>query len=452
VSELDKESEVDILVVGAGVAGLAAAWEVRQRAPAATLRILESGDRVGGAATTDHVDGYVIERGPNGVLSNVDHTLRLAKEVGIGEQIVPADAAAKLRFLYKDGALRPLPKALPSRHGLGPFGFARLFLEPFVRRRRDAGPESVYSFLERRFGGRAAELLAGIGVAGVSGGDPDRTSMRALFPKIAAAEDEYGSVIKWMAKRPKSPEGPARLHSFLNGMQSLPDGVAEALGESVSLQTEARSMRRSGGAWLVETSSGTIAAREVVLATGTGVSRRLLHRDAPQLAAALGEVLYSGMRVVSVGMPADSLENKLEGFGFLVPRGEGIRLLGCVWSSSLFPNRAPEGHVLFRVMIGGAFDPDAVLESDKEIEAKLWPELEEILGMREPPTMVHHSNWRVGIPQYELGHLERWERIRGLVAAEPGLHLCGNAYDGAAVNECIRFGREVGAFATASLS
>ncbi len=451
MSDSEQQPSVDVLVVGAGVAGLAAAWEVRKTAPNATLRVLEAGDRVGGAATTDRVDGYVVERGPNGVLNNVDHTLRLAKEVGIGDQVVPADPLAKARFLYKNDALRALPKALPSGHALGAFGFARLFFEPFIRRRRDAGPESVHSFIGRRFGTKAAELLAGIGVAGVSGGDPAKTSMRALFPKVAAAEDEYGSVLKGLSKRPKSPDGPTRLHSFAYGMQTLPDAIAERLGDAVSLSSEARAVERSAAGWRVQTTTESIHAKQVILATGAGVSSRLLAGVSPGLSSTLTEVPYCGMRVVSVGLPAEALEHSLEGFGFLVPRGEGVRLLGSVWSSSLFPNRAPEGHVLFRVMIGGAFDPDAVNESDDEIEAKLWPELARIIGLNSPPTMVHHSNWRIGIPQYELGHLERWERIRTLLADESGLHVCGNAYDGVAVNECIRFGREVGAAAASNV-
>lgn len=443
MSEHKTEERSDVLVVGAGVSGLAAAWELLRSAPASKVVVAEAGERVGGAATTDYVDGFTIERGPNGVLSNVDHTLGLAREVGLEGEIIAADPAARLRYLYLSSKLRPVPKALPAFDMLGPVGLLRLAGEILVPRRpADAPDESVTDFLARRFGRRAANLLSDIAVSGVSGGDPARTSLAALFPKLAAAEREAGSVIRWGTGRRKTPGPKTALHSLRRGMQSLPDALAERL--DVRTNCSVFSLKTEGEEWVAETTAGPLRSRAVVLAVGSDTAGGLLRGVDTELADTLGRIPYAGMRVVSIGVRREQVAHDLAGFGFLVPRGQGLRLLGSVWSSSIFENRAPEGHVLLRVMIGGRMDPTAVEESDADVEAQVLDELGRVIGLSGSPTLVHHTNWRVGIPQYELGHLDRWSSIRARVEQIAGLELCGNAYDGVSVNDCIRYGRSVG--------
>ena len=437
------------MVVGAGVSGLAAAWELRSRRPTCRLKVLDAADRVGGAATTDQVGGYTIERGPNGVLSNVDHTLRLAREVGLSEELIAADPNARRRYLYRAGKLRPVPKSLPALDMLGPVGIARAIAEKWVAPKADREPESVRDFLGRRFGKRVASLLSDIAVSGVSGGDPDRTSVAALFPKLAAAEHEEGSVLNWLSARKKASSEKIALHSFRRGMQALPDAIAQALG-CVETSTDVESLERDDFGWVVRTGQGSFRTREVILAVGSDTASQLLRTAAPGLGAQLRGIPYAGMRVMSVGVRREQVRQDLAGFGFLVPRGEGVRILGSVWSSSIFSHRAPAGRALFRVMIGGQMDPAAVTESDESIEAEVLVELAAIVGLEGTPELVHHTKWTTGIPQYELGHLGRWARIRDAAAGIPGLHLCGNAYDGVSVNECIRYGREVAAQVSAT--
>lgn len=438
-----EEERVDVLVAGGGISGLAAAWELHRSAPGARVVVAEAGTRVGGAATTDHVDGFTIERGPNGVLSNVDHTLGLARELGLEGDIIAANPSARRRYLYVSSKLRPVPKALPAFDLLGPLGLLRMAGEVLVPRRSEgAADESVTDFLARRFGRRAARLLSDIVVSGVSGGDPALTSLAALFPKLAAAERDSGSLIRWGASRQKTPGTKTALHSLRGGMQTLPDALAERL--DVRTGCELRSLRRDGEDWLAETASGVMRARTVVLAVGSTIAAGLLRDVDSQLADVLDGIPYAGIRVVGVGARRDQISHDLEGFGFLVPRGQGLRLLGSVWSSSIFESRAPDGHVLIRVMIGGRMDPEAVEQSDDEVESEVLRELGIAIGLRGAPTLVHHTNWRVGIPQYELGHLDRWASIRDRVGQIDGIELCGNAYDGVSVNDCVRYGRAVG--------
>lgn len=443
--------DCDVVVVGAGISGLTAAFRVLAEAPHLDVRVLEAEPWPGGTATTVVVDGYAIDRGPNGVLSNVPYTLDLAEELGIGDRLVAASPDAKRRFIYRRGRLRPVPSSLLYPSMLGPFGALRAAVEPLVRTPPPDSDESVHAFAQRRFGRRVADLLAGAMLSGITAGDATRTSMEAMFPKVVAAEREHGSVIRGMAKS-RDPDAPkSTLMSFEGGMSTLIDAIAGRLGERVRCSLPVERVDFEAGRWTVRGSWGSVRGRAVVFAAPAPVAARALGEVAPELARNAAGIPYTGIRVVTLAWDRAAFPAPLDGFGFLVPRGEGLRMLGSVWTSSVFPDRAPAGKVLLRVMIGGVLDPEAVELSDAEIEAIVVPEISGVLGIEAAPELVHHTLWRLAIPQYELGHPDRVAALRDAEARHRGLVLCGNAYEGVSLNESVRAANEAAVKVLAAL-
>ncbi len=456
-----------VIVVGGGAAGLAAAWNIRRAAPSLRLALLESDDRFGGTASTDELQGYVVDRGPNGVLTNAPYVVDWAKALGLGPDVVEAHANARRRYMFVGGRLRAMPPGLLHSSALGVRGTVRALSEAW---RGAAGAvthdESVYDFMARRFGHAAAELLAGPMVSGVSAGDAHATSMASLFPRLVKAEREHGSVIKGMraaaGARPK-------LVSLRGGMGRLCTTAAEQLGDVVRSNVQVESVRSVGAssatsgrprAWEVRWSSdgsggrvgGVLRASQVVVATPSHVAARLMAPDdqaaycgtnASGLAANLARIPYAGLRVVTLGFAREHVPRTLDGFGYLVPRSAGLHTLGCVWASNVFPDRAPAGKVALRVMLGGIAEPHMVTAPDAEALAVARAELRQVMGITAPPEFEHHARWPSSIPQYLRGHARLIGEIDEAVEARPGLHLCGNAYHGVSLNDTVRVAAEV---------
>lgn len=431
---------VDVVVVGGGVSGLAAAYRLQKLDPSMSVLVFEASERPGGTATTDRVGDFLVDRGPNGVLSNVPYTLDLAHELGV--KPVRAAAEAKRRYLYKSGRLRALPGSLLSPHMLGVGGALRAAIEPLVRTPPPEDDESVAAFIRRRFGARAGDLLAGAMVSGVTAGDAEQTSIRALFPRIAEVEEKHGSVLRGMSKERDRAAPKTALHSFEGGMGAIADALARALGDRLRLGQPVTRVARMGDRWRLEAGSASFEARAVIVAAPAPSASRVFASSLPDLASHLGAVPYAGIRVVTIAYRRELLERSLDGFGFLVPRGEGIRSLGSVWTSTVFPDRAPPDHHLLRVMIGGVFEPDAARWSDSEAESVVLAELSSLLGTRGEPTLVHHAAWPTAIPQYALGHRARVAALREEEARHPGLRVCGNAWDGVSLNESVAAANE----------
>jgi oxygen-dependent protoporphyrinogen oxidase len=372
-------------------------------------------------------------------------------------------------------------------------GKLRLMGEPLVpaRRRPPEEDESIRSFAARRVGTEAADVMIDSLVSGIFAGDPARLSLRACFPKMYKMETEHGGLVKAMiagmrAKRrgeglsslgpvpasgapaasaasaapttapgaadaPASESAPAtsgggmgmpagKLTSFRGGIQDLIEGVARALGSSVRTGAEVASIARSGedGRWTCLLASGErIEADAVVLAGPSTASARILSALDPALAAQLGAIEYASVAVVCLGFDPKALPRPLDGFGFLVPRGEGVRSLGVLWDSSIYPGRAPAGKALMRAMIGGARDPDAVEMGDTPLLETVLADLARTMGPFGTPELVRIFRHARGIPQYTLGHLERVDRMEAALRSHPGLFLAGNSYYGVAINSCI---------------
>jgi oxygen-dependent protoporphyrinogen oxidase len=453
---------VTIAVVGAGVAGLATAFEIARRGgDGVDVRVVEASPRAGGNLRTDVIDGYVVEWGPNGFLDSAPETLALVDALGLRPRVVVSADAARKRFLYRRGRLHQLPESPPAFLAsslLSLPGRLRVLGEPFARRRPD-GDETIHAFAARRIGREAADVLIDAMVSGVFGGNARELSLAACFPKMWEMETEHGGLVRAMlAKRrarrrtpvgqgfsPASPAGGAagpagRLTSFVGGVQDLVDALVAALPGRVRTSAPVTSIARGPSArWRLTLASGdALDADAVVLAAGAAATAPVVDGLDGALAGALREIPSAPMVVAALGYDHATLGHALDGFGFLVPRGEGLRILGALWDSSVYPGcRAPAGSALLRVMLGGAHDLAAIALDDDEVVALARQDLGTAMGLAAAPSFVRIVRHPVGIPQYTVGHLDRLARIDAALAQHRGLFVAGNSYHGVAINACV---------------
>ena len=452
---------LDILVVGAGISGLTIAHEL---AIAKQHRVLvaEAQDRVGGAITTASNDqGYLWEEGPNS-FQPAPELLRLAVDVGLKDELVLADGKLP-RFVFLNGKLNALPMSPPSaiatkvltwggkiRLALGAIGFTRPAM---------AGEESVDQFFTRLLGKQAAERLVAPFISGVYAGDPKRLSASAAFSKIARLET-YGSLLagailsskERKAKQINDPNIPktksGELGSFRQGIKMLPEAIAAKLraqGTPVKQQWILRSLNKQGDIYIAKFDTPTgeeiVTARSVVLTTPAYVSAKLLKDYLPNASQALNEIFYPTVACVVLAYPKSEFAYDMKGFGNLIPRTQGVRTLGTIWSSSLFAGRAPEGWQLLLNFIGGTLDPALAKLSEPEIIQAVHQDLKKTIlrpeTKAEPKVIAVHV-WDKAIPQYEIGHFQRLATIETELQKSQGLYISANFIGGVALGDCIK--------------
>jgi oxygen-dependent protoporphyrinogen oxidase len=437
-----------VAIVGGGIAGLSLAHALDRRgarSQGVTVTVLERSSRAGGNIRSEEVDGYLCEWGPNGFLDSVPETLELVRDLGLEAELLPSHDQAQNRYIFRKGRLHPLPGGplafLKSRLLSWP-GKLRIAMEPFARRRPD-GDETIHAFASRRIGGEAAEVLIDPMVSGVFAGDSRALSLRACFPKMWQMETDHGGLFRALLAKRRGRRGPVgaplgRLTSFRGGTEDLVRALVRARGDGLRTGVLVRSLAPSpGGYRLALEGGGALLADAVVLSGGAGESASLLHGVDPDLALGLREIPSAPLAVVCLGYEESGLPRPLDGFGFLIPRGEGPRILGVLWDSSIYPGRAPSGHVLLRAMIGGAHDPQAMALDDSALLERVRQDLRTTMGLQGSPTLVRVFRHPRGIPQYTVGHRERLARVEARLARYPGLYLAGSAYRGVAINSCV---------------
>lgn len=461
-----------VVIVGGGVSGLATAFGLQRGARAAgrslQVTVLEAEDRAGGKMRTDREDGFVIEWGPNGYLDSRVHAVRLAEALGAGDRVLKASLAAKRRFITRDGRLCLLPES-PAAFLKSPLisaaGKVRLMGEPFAPAPPPGIDETLADFARRRIGAEALDYLIDPMVSGVFAGNPEQLSLAAVFPRMVELERTYGGLFKALvrlgAERRRErrlaraegrdtgasggPAGPSgTLTSFRGGVQTFVDLLAASL-EPGTLVTGARveRVRRSGGCSVVEYQQPgrpveVLPADAVVLSCPAYDAADLVEPDAPGLAGLLRGIPYAPITVVATAYRASDVAGAVQGFGYLHPGRERRATLGTLWDSCVFEDRAPEGYVLLRTMVGGARAPALAALSDADLTAATRRDLAELAGVRADPVKVRIYRHERGIPQYVRGHLARLEAIDRHRAAWPGLHLCSNAYRGISLGDCCR--------------
>jgi oxygen-dependent protoporphyrinogen oxidase len=457
--------------VGGGVAGLSVAFEIldraRGRADAPEIVCLEAETRPGGNIHSDESEGYLTEWGPNGFLDNVPATLDLARRLGISDRLLPADPSSHDRFLFRRGRLRKLPTGPLSFLASGVlslWGRLRVLGEPFGPGPKGDGDESVHDFAARRIGPEAARALVGAMVTGIYAGDARQLSLRSTFPKMWHMEREYGTLLRalWHKRRQAraqgttsgGPAGPGgRLTSFEGGLETLIQGLARAVGPALRTGTKVEGLETSPEGFRVRVMSGEpFDASAVVLACPAWHAAEATGSLDAKLSSVLTEIPSASLAVVHLGFEDARLPRKPTGFGFLVPRGEGPRILGTIWASSIFPGRAPPGRSLLTTMVGGAQDPDAAGLPEDELVRIVREDLRRCMEIEAAPCFVRIYRHPRGIPQYTIGHGKRLEAVGKRLEAHPGLFVAGNSYRGISVNNCAdeapRIAEEVLGFVT----
>ena len=449
--------------------------------------ILEAGRRVGGNIRTDHIDGFTIERGPNGYLDDVPAMARLVERLDLGSELQRAAKRASKRFLYRNHELHLLPTGplgLLSSSVLSVRGRLRVFLEPFARSKPDGIDETIYEFASRRIGSEAAEVLIDAMVSGVFAGDTRKLSLASAFPRIAAMEEVHGSLVWAMVSRmrerrtakrqarelaqrgdesieemtcPGGPAGPrGTLTSFKQGLDVLVEGLVAELREAIRLDSGVTAIEPSltgmsvgaGGQssagvpqWRIVTAAGEmIQADAVLVAAPSPRAAPLLKEIDRTLGEMLDAIPSAGLAVVALSFEAAAVGGPPDGFGFLVPRSEGLRILGCLWDSCIFPGRAPDDKVLLRVMIGGAHDPQAVELEDATLISVVRQDLATAMSLTAEPSLIRVYRHRLGIAQYERGHQDRMDIIAERLGKLPGLWVAGSSFFGVSMNACVEEG------------
>ena len=453
---------LDVLVVGAGISGLTIAYELAIAKQHSVL-VAEAQDRVGGAITSASNDeGYLWEEGPNS-FQPAPELLRLAVEVGLKDELVLADGKLP-RFVFFNGKLNALPMSPPKaiaskllswggkiRLALGAIGFARPAM---------ADEESVDQFFSRLLGKQAVERLVAPFISGVYAGDPKRLSARAAFSKIARLETNYGGLLagallsskERKAQKlndvniPKTKAG--ELGSFRQGIKMLPEAIVAKLreqGTSVKQQWTLRSLQKQGDIYIAtfDTPMGEeiVKSRSVVLTTPAYVTAKLLQDYLPVASQALSEIFYPTVACVVLAYPKSEFAYDMKGFGNLIPRTQGVRTLGTIWSSSLFAGRAPAGWQLLLNFIGGTLDPALAKLSEPEIIQAVHQDLKKTIlradTKAEPKAIAVHI-WDKAIPQYEIGHLQRLATVETELQKAQGLYISANFIGGVALGDCIK--------------
>ncbi|HVP63338.1 MAG TPA: protoporphyrinogen oxidase [candidate division Zixibacteria bacterium] len=458
-----------IAIIGGGISGLSAAYSLQKEKNSGIpieYTLFESAPRLGGVLNSEQVEDCLIEGGPDSFLTEKPWANQLCAELGIADDLIGSNDADRKTYILVNKRLIAMPDGLmfmvPTK--LIPTGLSPLFswgtkfkmlLELLHPPRKVGHDETVADMVRRHFGQELVDRLADPLLSGVYGGTADSLSVRAVLPRFVDMENKYGSLTlamidarrKLATMHKEKGSKPKPLFSSLkSGMQKMVDAVVARLdANSLHTSTTVHSIAPRGQAWEVRTENGVEHFDGVIVAVPARIASRMLDSIDHQLAEDLGKVEYSSSITMTLGYDMEQLKGLPPGFGFLVPRTEGTRMLACTFVHNKFPNRAPAGKGLLRCFMGGAHDDNILELSDQEITAIARRELKQILKLDAEPRFVRIYRWRASMAQYTPGHLERLERIDNTLAALPGLALAGNAFKGIGVPDCIRSGQDAAA-------
>ena len=442
--------DADTFVVGGGISGLACAAHLKRHGQ--TVRLFERYDYLGGVIRTLRESGYLLETGPNSLMLRQDDPLcDTLSFLGLDKLAVMAGNTGKKRFILHRGS----PVALPMTLSEGLFtpllswkGKIRLAKELWIPQPEvPPADESVEEFMLRRFGREVLETFIDPFVKGIYASSPDRLSLDATFPKLALLEARHGSVLKGaiaMGLKARASPHPltGKIFSFEEGMGALPAALASYLSLDAGTNSEVSGCAAIDGGFRVsvifDEDTYYLQARQLVLAGSAARSAEILGDIAPDAVPPLTEVSYAPIAAVYMGFRRQDIAHPLDGFGLLVPGSEKRKVLGILFSSSLFPERAPAGHVLLTVFAGGMSHPKLAHAFDEDLLEIVQKEVRSILGTSGPPDFLRIQRWEEAIPQYTRGHLDRVERMRN--SLPEGLHLAGSYLDGVSVSQSFSSG------------
>ena len=447
-----------ILIVGGGVTGLAAAYNVQKQAKAAgadpRIILVEKDSALGGKTKTERVDGLVIEHGPDSFIAHKPWFGQLCKELGL--PTVGTNPNVKTTYIWHKGKMEPLPVGMQimiptetwpfvKTRLISPLGKLRAAMEPFIPVKKTDEDESIGSFVSRRFGREVLENVAGPLMGGIYGGDWDGVSMKATFPMFTKMEKEQGSLLlaghRNKANRPKGPTGSA-FQTVPTGLQTAVDALVKAC-EQVEFKTgvTVKSLVPADGGYTVSLDSGEeLLADAVVLAVPAYVAASLIEEIVPAAAGELNEIPYGNSVVVALGYNRSDVDHPLDASGFLVPAREPMDVTASTWVSVKWPHAAPKDKVLLRCFIGRGLGKDWTKESDEALIATAREGLERTMGLKAEPFLTRIFRWPRAMAGYRVGHLDRMDQVDGMMKQAPGLYLAGAAYRGVGLPDCVREG------------
>ena len=456
----------DSIIIGAGISGLVAAYRLKRMGR--DILLIENSNRVGGVIKSEDAEGFLIERGPNS-LRGTHEFLDLIEELSLIDELVTADPRAPA-YVYVGGKLHPVPMSPPAiikTKLISGSAKLRLLREPFIKARNENGEESIASFVRRRLGSEILERLVAPFLSGVYAGDPERLSVQACFPKLVEFETETGSILRGalrgmraarkQSEKPKRSLRPYRLCSFRQGLHTLPKALATSIGDELLTETRVVNIRMNEAIDQSATSPRYVMAIEhlnekkivgamtLIIATPAFAASQLLNECASEVASLIADIPYVSLASVPLAYRVDQVAKNLTGFGFLTPRSEGLRILGSIWTSSLFDERAPDGWICTNNFIGGATDPTAIKLSDEELTQTVHADLSKVLGIRGEPLKLPITRYQQAIPQYNIDHAARVLKVESALRNQKGLWLAGNYLRGVSLGDCIKQAERIAA-------
>jgi len=435
-----------VAIIGGGIAGLTAAFYLQRRGVSVT--VYEASSRVGGVIQSRRRDGFLAEEGPNTILETSPKIAQLIQDAGLTSRRLATDPHAEARYVVRHRQ----PMAMPG----SPLGFltTKLFSwgskfavlrEPFRAPRRDGVEESIAQFVVRRFNQEFLDSAVDALAAGIYAGNPHKLSLTHAFPKLKALEDNYGSMIKGqlLGARARKKSGEvakdrAPKFSFDEGLQVLPDTLGAQLGDAVKLNSPVTRIAKTSAGWHVATAS-VAAEHDAVIYCGTAyrLAELQIEADATIDLSAFSEIRYPPVASVVLGFRREDVAHPASGFGMLIPRQERFNMLGTIFSSSLFPNRAPAGHVVLTSYIGGERQPELAKLPPEKLIALTCADLRTLLGVKGEPVFTHTAFWPRAIPQYNVGYGRFRELFKAIEARAPGLYFAGCYRDGVSLSDAI---------------
>ena len=466
-----------IIIIGGGIAGLAAAYRIQREISSGTpleCSLLEGGDQFGGKIATERSEGFVIERGPDSFISQKPAAIQLCKQLGIEGHLVGTNPETPRTYVYTGGKLVTMPDGLslmiPTKFlpfALTPLfslaGKTRMAFDLLIPKKMDESDESLASFIRRRMGEEALRKMAEPMLAGIYASDPETMSIGSTFPMFVETERKYRSLILGMLARKKAmllnaKKRPANNYTlFMTLKEGLGEMVEAIIKKSPDIQFQSgarvESISKKEGDWCVNLEGGgENKAQALILATPGHITARLLQPVAPNAAEILKQIKYVSTATITLAYKREGFSHALDGFGFVVPKCEGRSILACTWTSSKFPHRAPQGYVMLRCYLGGALQEDIAEKDEQTLATLVMQDLKKIMGIEEEPVFCKVFHNRKSNVQYHVNHSEHIDSIMKDLERFPGLFLAGSAYRGIGIPDCIQNGNQSAELATQFLA